>query len=359
MTTASLQPYTRLQMHDGSSFIFIMSSVWRAKHQPHLCHLSYSPLPHMKAEAPNEVKSFACDFFPDAMVVKRRKQDDRDGVAAFTLSASVLEQQGNFNLRVQAREQSYEHHFVHPVTKQKLRVDVAISENTPHSRLGPMWIARFLPLPLKWHVFSTRSKATVTISDNGKTLLKKDGLAHQEKNWGIGFPTAWIWCQGFATPANKGSLTIAGGALTSFAQAFMLAYRSPSSHRNWDIGPASTIQLFGFGPFVNLSQCESRKGELELTATNLLAGQRIVVKAKADPKTFQVMSAPLPRGHKTDYCHESFEATYNVTLYEKRWFKPWQKVEEVTLENSALEFGGDWSHWWLEAKAKQDKGKQE
>ena len=346
-------------MDDGSSFIFIMSSVWRAKTRPHLSHLSYSPLPKMSSTDPNEVQRFACDFYPSEMDVKRRKKDDRGSVASFSLSATVPEQEANFNLHVDADKQRYEHHFVHPETKQKLRVDVEISENTPHSLLGPMWLARFLPLPLKWHVFSTRSRATVTISENGQTLLKKQGLAHQEKNWGIGFPTAWIWCQGFATPAKKGSLTIAGGALTSFTQAFMLAYRSPTSHRNWDIGPASTIQLFGFGPFVNLSKCESRTGELELTATNPIAGQRIVVKASADPKTFQIMSAPLPKGHTPDYCHESFEATYNVTLYEKRWFQPWEKVEETTLDNSALEFGGGWSHWWLEAKEKQERNKQE
>lgn len=346
-------------MQDGSSFIFIMSSVWSAKTRPHLCHMSYSPLPAMSASDNNEIERFACDFYPSSMNVKRRKADDKDNVAAYTLSAEVPEQGGSFKLDVQAGQQNYEHRFVHPSTKQNLCVDVAISDNTPHSVLGPMWLVRFLPLPLKWHVFSTRSQATVTITENGQTLLKKEGLAHQEKNWGVGFPTAWIWCQGFATPAKKGSLTIAGGALTSFLQAFMLAYRSPTSHRNWDIGPTSTLQLLGFGPFVNLSQCDSRKGELQLTATNPIAGQRIVVQAKADPKTFQVMSAPLPKGHKPDYCHESFEATYHVTLYEKKWFQPWKKVEETTLENSALEFGGDWSHWWLEAKKKQDLHKGE
>ena len=180
-------PYTRLQMEDGSSFIFIMSSVWKAKSRPHLSHLSYTPLPSMKASSgSNEVEAFACDFYPNAMGVTRRKQDDREGVAAYTLSAILPEQNASFKLDVYADRQTYHHAFTHPKTRQKLFLDVEITENTPHSLLGPMWIGRFLPVPLKWQVFSTRSKATVTISEGDRILLRKAGLAHQEKNWGIG-----------------------------------------------------------------------------------------------------------------------------------------------------------------------------
>ena len=347
-------PYTRLQMDDGSSFIFIMSSVWKAKNRPHLAHLSYSPLPHMNARSANEVEAFACDFYPDRMEVNRRKQDDSGGTASFTLSATISKQNASFKLDVRESGQTYDHSFVHPKTGQNLNLNVRIEQNTPHSLLGPMWIGRFLPVPLKWQVFSTRSKATVTIRENDKMILRKEGLAHQEKNWGIGrstrligtlgksyfagFPNAWIWCQGFSTPEEKGSLALAGGMLTSFLTSFMLAYRSPTTHRQWNFGPAWTMQFFKISPFCKLVKCQSEDGEIQLQCTNPIRGQRIIISGKADPKTFQVMSAPLPNGHTPWYCHESFQALYKISLYEKAWFQDWKKVEETTMSDSALEY---------------------
>ena len=209
LSIALAQPYTRMQMEDGSSFIMIMSSVWRARTRPHLCHISYSPLPGVStkssashktssetytASTSNEVEAFLCDFYPDAMDAKRRKRDDshQHAVAAYTLSAKFPEQDASFTLKVDGGAQSYTHKFTHPETRQKLDLEVRISNNTPHSLLGPMWIGRFLPIPLKWHIFSTRSQTIITIRDReagGRVLMEKKGLAHQEKNWGIG---AWL-----------------------------------------------------------------------------------------------------------------------------------------------------------------------
>lgn len=196
-------PYTRLQMDDGSSFIFIMSSVWRARKNPFLCHLSYSPLPSTRTHRdPNEIRAFNCNFYPRAMGVTRRSQHDKDGVAAFTLSAIVPSSEvpgrpketGTFQYEVEEEVQRYNHTFCHPQDGTKMDIQVDITDNTPHSVLGPMWIARFLPVPLKWHIFSTRSRALVTVKDSesGEVLLKKKGLAHQEKNWGLGgsYPAA-------------------------------------------------------------------------------------------------------------------------------------------------------------------------
>lgn len=146
-------------------------------------------------------------------------------------------------------------------------------------------------------------------------------------------------------------MAIAGGALTSFLQSFMIAYRSPVSTRNWDFGPATSVRLFGIGLFVSLSKCSSKEGEVVLDCTNPVRGQRISIRGRADPATFQQMSAPLPQGHTPEYCHETFQATYDVKLFERQgWFGQYKLVEETTMDNSALEFGGNWSHWWTERK---------
>lgn len=98
------------------------------------------------------------------------------------------------------------------------------------------------------------------------------------------------------------------------------------------------MQLFGWGPFCSLTKNKSEEGVLELSCTNWLRGRKMVVHGSGKPETFQVMSAPLPQGHTPWYCHETFQATYRITLYEKRWFRAWEKVEETTMDNSALEY---------------------
>lgn len=180
-------PYTRVQLDDGSTFVTIMSSVWRAKSRPHLCHVGYYPTPAQKPKENNEIKAFSCDFFPKDMVPTRNHKFDANGVAAFELNARIPEQEdASFHLDVQPNKQLYHHQFTHPETKQRLDIQLVIKNATPHSLLGPMWIARFLPIPLKWHIFSTRSQCQLTVKEGQKTLLQKDGLCHQEKNWGIG-----------------------------------------------------------------------------------------------------------------------------------------------------------------------------
>jgi len=184
-------PYTRVQLDDGSTFVTIMSSVWRAKSRPHLCHVGYYPTPAQSAEDNNEIKAFSRDFFPENMVPIRNTKFDANGVAAFELRTGIPEENATFHLDVQPNKQLYHYQFTHPETKQKLDIQLAVTNATPHSLLGPMWIARFLPIPLKWHVFSTRSKCRLIIKEGDTTLLQKDGLCHQEKNWGVG-TSLWI-----------------------------------------------------------------------------------------------------------------------------------------------------------------------
>lgn len=196
-------PYTRVQLDDGSTFVTIMSSVWRAKSRPHLCHVGYYATPSQRPEDKNEIHPFSCDFFPQDMVPTRKKERDADGVAAFQLNASIPEEQATFSLDVHRNQQLYRHHFTHPETKQKLDIQLAVSDATPHSLLGPMWIGRFLPLPLKWHIFSTRSQCRLTIKEGETTLLQKDGLCHQEKNWGVGTSLyALVWESLLSSPTD-------------------------------------------------------------------------------------------------------------------------------------------------------------
>lgn len=173
-------PFTRISTPHGT-FVLIMSSVWRAETRPHLCHVSFTPLP----TSSRDIKSlrFFEDFYPARMAVERRKHDDEGRVGAYTLAAE--NEKGSYRYKVDKAQQAYRHSF-QTFDGRALQLKIDIDRNTPHSTLGPMWISRFFPLPIYWHVFSTRSHAHVVLSDTstGKTLLDTEGLAHQEKNWG-------------------------------------------------------------------------------------------------------------------------------------------------------------------------------
>lgn len=79
-------------------------------------------------------------------------------------------------------------------------------------------------LPLHWYVFSTRSKAKYTLSRDGHEILRNEGWAHQEKNWGNSFPTGWIWSHG-VSPDAATYFSLAGGSILGIS-AYLIGFRS-------------------------------------------------------------------------------------------------------------------------------------
>ncbi|HOX22345.1 MAG TPA: tocopherol cyclase family protein, partial [Elusimicrobiales bacterium] len=66
-------------------------------------------------------------------------------------------------------------------------------------------------LPLHWHVHSLASETIYEITLNGQKF-SGTGTAHQEKNWGKVFPSAWIWLQGISSD-GEAQLAATGGKL--------------------------------------------------------------------------------------------------------------------------------------------------
>jgi hypothetical protein len=72
--------------------------------------------------------------------------------------------------------------------------------------------------------------------------------------------------------------------------------------------------------------------------------------------TFVPIAGPLSRGFAPELCHESFQATFKITCWERplgfsilrpwSWFDSrqwaWQKVSSYDIHEAALEFGGDY-----------------
>lgn len=188
-TWASDGPYTRVELECGTLCI-IISAIWRSSIKPNLIHVSFTPLPSQPAHI--QALRFEQEFFPSEIHVERRPGDDRDNVTAYTLTSSSNDDRNTFSYVVDSHRQIYDLSFDTDGLGH-LNIQVNLSNNTPHSLLGPLHLARYFPWPTQWHVFSTQSSAVVRIISESDTILETTGLGHQEKNFGASFPTAWIW----------------------------------------------------------------------------------------------------------------------------------------------------------------------
>lgn len=161
---------------------------------------------------------------------------------------------------------------------------------------------------------------------------------------GSGFPSGgWLWGQGFCR-GSTGSFSFAGGDVNPLIRSLFFSVDTPQG-RSWHFGPAGTAQVFHRGPGLSMSS-DSRNGSISLVVTDWVGGRRLRVKGEAPADSFLSMSAPMPEGHRPGYCHESFQARYEVVLEERSWRGIWPRFVLVEgpleLEEGApLEFGGN------------------
>ena len=117
-------------------------------------------------------------------------------------------------------------------------------------------------------------------------------------------------------------------------EAFLLGYRS--NDLNIDFRPPFAVRLAGLSPFMSYKpDWDNRSFELSVQSFR----QKITVKAKAPKGSFFPLSAPFPEGHRANFLNQSFQATFEVKIYESGWFSPWELVREDTFEAASLEFG--------------------
>lgn len=205
---------------------------------------------------------------------------------------------------------------------------------SPHTNTPENLLVR-LPLPLHWHVQSLASECTFDLSTRGYDLPAADrsGVAqvHEEKNWANSFPTAHMWLQ--ARSDDRG-FCCAGGQILGM-EAFLLGYRS--KNLNVDFRPPFAVRILGFSPFMSYTtDWENRTFELSVQSFR----QKLTIKASAPKGSFFSLSSPFPEGHRENYLGQSFQATFEVKLYESGWFGPWQLVREDNFTGASLEFGG-------------------
>ena len=140
-----------------------------------------------------------------------------------------------------------------------------------------------------------------------------------------------MWLQ--AREGDRG-FCCAGGQILGM-EAFLLGYRSKDL--NIDFRPPFATRVAGMSPFMSYSSdWDSRSFELSIQSFR----QKIMVKAAAPKGSFFSLSAPFPESHRENYLGQSFQAHFEVRVFESTFFGPWKLVREVAFHGASLEFGG-------------------
>lgn len=228
-----------------------------------------------------------------------------------------------------------------------------IQKSTPEG-----WLA-MLPLPLHWHVHSLASRVAISLSLPPEANLAdadRDcvAIAHEEKNWANGFPSAHMWVQARETtretspgrePTNQAILRhgrgicLAGGR-TMGMDAYLIGYRNDDKGISVDFRPPFALGILGFAPFMTVTR---NWEERSFTIIVQDWKQKLIVKAQAPASSFFTLSAPTPQGFKTDSMAQSMEATVNVELLQRNMLGlGWTSVCTDEFKSASLEFGGDY-----------------
>lgn len=204
------------------------------------------------------------------------------------------------------------------------------------------WLVH-LPLPLHWHVHTLSSRAVYQLDIPSLSLPHDEtrGIAyvHQEKNWASSFPSAHVWVQA-RDPHNQRGICLAGGKILGM-HAFLLGYRSPSL--NLDFLPPFALALpFSISPFMSHTvDYPTRTFSLAVSSF----WYKLEVRAQA-PKEggWFGLGSPFPEGHRQNFCSESFLATVDVVVWERKtwWTWTWTEVRRERFEGASLEFAGEY-----------------
>lgn len=318
--------YSKFDLESGAHIALIICSVPKAQTRPHMVSFTYYP------------KSGSPIFQREEFVGSIERNVTDKSTNAFELRIPGIgymatHANGTTSYRLNAPDWSLEADSDSVTTWRK-------DKNTPEG-----WLIN-LPLPLHWHVHSTNSPCSFTLSipplgDNHPFADRKGrGHIHQEKNWANSFPDAHMWVQAFNANEQKG-VCLAGGKIMG-QTAYLLGYRSKDLVL--DFMPPFSVSCFNMpflSPFMSVDiNWEERS--FSISVSDYV--NKLELKARAPKESgWFGLSSPFPDGHRANFCRESFIATIDVKIYKSNGWMPWhgwKQVKEERFENASLEFAG-------------------
>ncbi|XP_071944147.1 uncharacterized protein [Antedon mediterranea] len=197
------------------------------------------------------------------------------------------------------------------------------------------WLGKLPFLPLHWFVYSpyTFGQYTWTNTSSGETI-HGSAFMHQEKNWGEGFPPAWVWTQavkpGAAVSGSFGVIQFVGYV---DIPAHLFGYRNYNKSIELDLRVDNSLLT---------NSIDGCKGIASFTINSIY--YRVVYNVTAPVATLGTcLRGPTAQGFKPVLV-ESYQATTILKIYKRKSifqkFSEQDVIDQQTFQISALEFGG-------------------
>lgn len=197
--------------------------------------------------------------------------------------------------------------------------------------LGPEGLAAKLPFIWShWFIYSTAS-ATEYTYQVGNTKRAGQAFSHMEKNYGSGFPSAWVWMHALGDQ-GRSHLSLAGGpAPISLAHPEVWSVILQTSQLDWAFFP-------GLKDLTVQRQMQPCTGSMQITLWN--PQRRLEVQANSAPDQFVGIATPSPQGWIQAGAHESYAATIKVDAFDLNMFGKPTLRQHLEFAPGVLEFGG-------------------
>lgn len=306
--------YSKFDLPSGAHLALIVCEVKGAKMRPYMVSFTYVP--------GDATKIYQTEVWADRLDMVTFTKDNAFGLEVPGIGYARWSADS-------ATEYSFEHEDFSFHGKTISRTPWSRDTDTPEALLVN------LPLPLHWHVQSLASECEFEMKLPSYDLPASDrsgkAIVHQEKNWAQSFPSAHMWLQ--ARVGDRG-FCCAGGQILGL-EAFLLGYRSEDL--NVDFRPPFAVRFAGISPFMSY-RIDWNERSFELSVQSFR--QKLTVKASAPKGSFFSLSSPFPEGHRENFLGQSFQARFDISIYESSWFGPWKLVRKDMFEGASLEFGG-------------------
>lgn len=195
------------------------------------------------------------------------------------------------------------------------------------------WLTNLPMVPIHWFVYSLGTPGSYTWNHAGQVISGK-AHAHQEKNWGQGFPAGWMWTQAYNRTANA---TFAGtfGVVSLFnpvirGPAHLFGYRNLARNLSLDFRPDNSFTTQDRRP------CE---GKATVNIHSPLHTVELTMNAPVE--TFQkCLRGPVETGFQYNLV-ETYVATIRVVI-KKLGIWGYSVIEDQIFNGAAYEFGREY-----------------
>ncbi len=197
------------------------------------------------------------------------------------------------------------------------------------------WVTESQGVPLRWHVHHLKGEASGVIRIDDEERILNGYALHQEKNWGVAFPSSWIWFQSNVFEDRPDvAFAAAGGPIFSFPwspEGYMAGLRWKDRFFTWRTQDGNRFPVADFE--VDTSSSE---GVWRFVAEGWL--HRIEVRVRVPLDELVAIDIPTAEGLEIGAV-EHLAARLEIDLFERSGLG-WSRVDTMVSKKAAVEAGG-------------------